>query len=266
MRNPLLLRGMCVLLLMTFAAPGSAQSAAPTDTTGGDEGAPAIAATSPSPPSTPKPVLSVAPAAVPGAVELSLVTDDPRIGLYAKETRRLVLHDDVGESWEFICKAPCDARVDPHRIYRVMGDGVIPSKDFNLAPGSGKVALRVSPASHGTRVAASVIAGLGAAFIASSAVVLLFEVSARSAADAFGMIGTSDVTMSAAAAQSQLESTADTFEIVAVTFLAVGLVACVTALALALSSNTGLDPVGPSARARTGRPLGPRLIPGGFAF
>jgi hypothetical protein len=202
--------------------------------------------------------------ASPKAVEISLVTDDSRVGLYAKETRKITVQDEVVDSWEFICKAPCNLRVEPNRVYRVMGDGILPSKDFNLAPGSGRVTLRVSPSSHGARVASGVIASVGSVLVASSALVLLFEVAARSAGDAVAAGDTAGNSTYGAAAQSQFDSTADTLEIVGITLLAVGVVSWISALAVYLSSNTGLDPVGPSQHASGSS--GPRLIPGGFAF
>jgi hypothetical protein len=194
------------------------------------------------------------------AVEISLVTDDHRVGLYAKETRKITVHDEVADSWEFICKAPCDTHVDPHRIYRVMGDGIIPSDDFNLAAGSGKVSLRVSPAYHGTRVAAAAVASVGSVLLLSSGLLFLFDATASSAATALG------TTSEGASAQSQLQSTANVYEIMGISFLATGVVACVTALLLTVTNRTGLEPVGPSRHASRTSPSGPRLIPGGFTF
>lgn len=252
--------GVCALVLVTHAITASAQSPAPPETREAEN---ATAASVPSPAAA-KPVEPITPAASPGAVRISLITDDSRVGLYAKETRKITLHDEVADSWEFVCKAPCDQRVEPNRIYRVMGDGIIPSKDFNLAPGSGRVTLQVSPASHGARVAGGIIGGVGTAFVASSVLLLLFEVAARSAANAF--VASSYGAMYGGAAQTQLESTADIFEILGITFAAVGVASWITALAISLSSNTGLDPVGSTHHASTSPPSGLRLIPGGFAF
>jgi hypothetical protein len=256
MRRLLLFRSVCALIVMPYSATAFAQSTAPAETRGTESATPST--TGAHPPAMLVP--AAMPPPPPDGVAISLITDDPRVGLYAKETRKAIVHDEVVDSWEFVCKAPCDQRVDPHRIYRVMGDGIIPSKDFNLAPGSPKVTLRVSPASHGTRVAGAVLASVGSVFVATAALLFLFEATASSAADA---LGTSSYGV---AAQSQLESTSNYYEILGISFLAVGLAACVTSLIVVLSSNTGLDPVRSSPHARTRSLSGPRLIPGGFTF
>jgi hypothetical protein len=259
MRDSLLFRSTCALVVAMYARPGSAESTAPDEAPASANATPSSAtgAGSPSIPKTTSPAMS---AASQDAVEISLVTEDRRVGLYAKETRKITLHDEVADSWEFVCKAPCDARVDPHRIYRVMGDGIVPSDDFNLAPGSGKVTLHVSPASHGTRVASAAVASVGSVLLLSSGVLFLFDATASSAATALG------TSSEGASAQSQLQSTANVYEIMGISFLATGLVACVTALILTFTSHTVLEPVGPSKHARMSPPSGPRLIPGGFTF
>jgi hypothetical protein len=259
MRDSLLFRSTCALVVAMYARTGSAESTIP-DEAPASANATAGSATNVGSPSIPKLTLPAMSAAPPDAVEISLVTDDRRLGLYAKETRKITLHDEVADSWEFVCKAPCDTRVDPHRIYRVMGDGIVPSDDFNLAPGSGKVTLRVNPASHGTRVAVAAVASIGSVLLLSSGVLFLFEATANSAATALG------TTSEGASAQSQLQSTASVYEIMGISFLAIGVVACVTALVLTFTSHTGLEPVGPSQHARRTSSSGPRLIPGGFTF
>jgi hypothetical protein len=259
MRDSLLFRSTCALVIAMYGRTGSAESTAP-DEAPASANATAGSATSAGSPAIPKSTLPAVSAASLEAVEISLVTDDRRVALYAKETRKVTVHDEVADSWEFVCKAPCNTRVDSHRIYRVMGDGIVPSDDFNLAAGSGKVTLRVSPASHGTRVAGAAVASIGSVLLLSSGVLFLFDVTASSAATALG------ATSEGASAQSQLQSTANVYEIMGFSFLATGLVACVTALLLTLTSHTGLEPVGPSQHARLASPSGPRLIPGGLTF
>src|SRR6202034_3851587 len=123
-------------------------------------------------------------AAQPDWVTVTLRTDDLRASLYVKEPGRLVVvGSEPSEAWTFVCKAPCGQRVDPRKVYRVMGERLQPSKEFDLAPGSGAVSLDVEPHLRSTRTVGTVVAYTGLASIAMGAVVLLAGVIEADAVD-----------------------------------------------------------------------------------
>jgi hypothetical protein len=195
-------------------------------------------------------------------VEISLVTDAPGVMLYAKDPRKVTIGNEVADSWIWTCNAPCDERVDPRRTYRVMGDGIIPSIEFHLAPHAGRVALQVSPARQSSRTIAGVLAALGATSALAGVLSLLVDVAERGAAGAVPS-GSMD-------AQAKLLSSATSYENIGIGFLVVGAAMEVGSLVFLLTSKTGLAPAAshPSGAAppRGNQTGGIRFIPGGVAF
>jgi hypothetical protein len=192
-------------------------------------------------------------------VTITLVSDDPHAALYAKEPRKTTIGDTVADSWSFVCLAPCGQRADPQHAYRVMGESLVPSIEFNLAPGSGSVALRVhgrqpaSPAVTGTLAVAGGISGLGGVLM------LLLDLAEHGAADSLGS-GTS--------AKTKLDGKADTYGDVGAGMLVGGVVLGTSALVYLLTAGrTELAPVGATTeKAHAESEHGVRLIPFGIAF
>jgi hypothetical protein len=192
-------------------------------------------------------------------VELTLVTDEPHLSLYAREPRKVTVDDEMGDSWIFVCDAPCGVRVDPRRTYRVMGESIVPSIPFNLAPGSGRVALQVHPTRPGTHTVGGVLAATGAIAVLGGVLLLLVDVVLHSVADGIGS--------ESAQAQSQLNGSADTYRNIGIGFLAGGAVFGATSLLFLLAGKTDLTPAEVTpARPHADRSDGIRAIPFGFAF
>jgi hypothetical protein len=197
----------------------------------------------------------------PGAdwVEIALVTDEPHVSLYAKEPRKVVVDDEVGDSWAFVCDAPCGLRVDPRHAYRVMGDTLVPSIEFNLAPGAGRVALRVHPAHTGTHAIGTVLAASGALVAFAGVLFFLVDAVEHAAGDALGS--------QSATAQSDLYGSASMYGNIGIGLVATGAVLGATSLIFLLSGKTGLTPTDmPRPKAAADRTDGVRVIPLGFAF
>jgi hypothetical protein len=199
-------------------------------------------------------------------VEISLSTDEPGVTLYAKEPRKVTVGEQVADAWVSRCNAPCNERVDPRLTYRVMGDGILPSVEFRLAPNSGRVALQVSPAKQSSRTIGGVMVGLGAASALAGVLSVLVDVAERGAAGA--------VPDEMAGAKASLFSSATTYENIGIGFITAGLVMEAGALVLLLTSKTNLTPIAPHtgavllpAPANGGSGVGGlRFVPGGFAF
>jgi hypothetical protein len=222
----------------------------------------AAPAPTPPPPPAPPPKASAPPKGEPSSdwVDVGLVTDAPGVGLYAREPRKVVLGGDVADTWELVCEAPCDQRVDPRRTYRVMGDKIVPSIDFNLAPGSGHVSLRVVPAARQSPVGGQVLAVTAGVSGFAGILLLLLDVAEHEAAEAVGSNSPN--------ARSELQGRANTYQDIGLGFLAGGVVLGVSALFVLHTGTTELTPVTSStsaSRSETKR-ASFRLIPGGFAF
>jgi hypothetical protein len=137
----------------------------------------------------------------------------------------------------------------------VLGDGLLPSVDFNLAPGSGHVALRVSPTARSSHTVAAGLAITGA--VSASAAVLLFflDLASRGTANALGG--------DAPSTQAQLINQATTYEDIGLGLVGGGVALALSGLVVVLTSKTDLAPATTAAAAS--RPS-LRLSPGGFAF
>ena len=130
----------------------------------------------PLPPPATTPTPTPPPTASSGAdwVALTLVTDDKRAALYAKLPGQLALvGSEPSDAWEIVCSAPCGKKVDPRRMYRVIGEGLEPSNDFNLAPGAGALTLAVDPHLRSTRTVGAVLGYAGLASMAFGGVLII---------------------------------------------------------------------------------------------
>jgi hypothetical protein len=75
---------------------------------------------------------------------------------------RLDRRHDASSPWIQVCWSPCDTRTWAHDTYRVVGEGIEPSKAFDLpAAQNGKVHLRVKPASQAKRLGGMGLLGGG---------------------------------------------------------------------------------------------------------
>ncbi len=205
------------------------------------------------------PLAPATPDVPPDWVEIGLVTDQPGIALYGKETRKVTLDDRVADSWAFACKAPCNERVDPRLTYRVMGDDIVPSIEFHLAPGSSPVTLRVHPAKRGSNsTLGGVFAVLGASSAFAGVLLLILDAAEHEAADAAGSASPDT--------RNQLQGRADTFGDIGIGLLAAGALIGTGAVFLLQSGKTDLVPVTDAERAHAAAGSRIRLIPGGFSF
>ena len=192
-------------------------------------------------------------------VEITIVTDEPHLSLYAREPRKVTVGDDMGDSWSFVCDAPCGIRIDPRRTYRVMGEGIVPSIHFNLAPGAGRVALQVHPSRPGTRTFGAVLAVTGVVAALGGTLMFVVDMLLNSVANGIASESTT--------AQGELSGSASTYGNIGIGFLAAGGVLAATSLIFLLSGETGLTPAEsqrPKTTANSGS--GIRPIPFGFAF
>jgi hypothetical protein len=193
-------------------------------------------------------------------VAVTLAADDPHVALYAKEPRKVALGDAVVDGWTFVCFAPCGDLVDPHRAYRVMGESILPSVEFNVAPGSVSIAVDVhtrrprSPTVTTTLAAAGTVSGVGGILL------LLVDLVEHGAASALGA--------SSVKAKHQLEGSADTFGDAGAGMLVGGILLGGAALVyIATAGKTVLAPSGTTTRsAQAGSGDGVHLIPFGFTF
>lgn len=191
-------------------------------------------------------------------VEITIVTDEPHLGLYAREPRKVTVGDDMGDSWSFVCDAPCGVRVDPRRTYRVMGEGIVPSIHFNLAPGAGHVALQVHPSRPGTHTFGAVLAVTGVVAALGGTLMFLVDMLLNSVANG--------ISSESATGQSQLSGSASTYGNIGIGFLAAGGVLVATSLIFLLSGETGLTPADGPRPKTSSSTAGIHPIPLGFAF
>jgi hypothetical protein len=90
------------------------------------------------------------------------------------ESKKLIdKRGSVDDVWEFVCYAPCDKRVDPDAVYRVLGATIPPSDAFVL--GSEDVTLKVDAGSTRTQALARGTGGLGLASVIASGVFFVAE-------------------------------------------------------------------------------------------
>lgn len=92
----------------------------------------------------------------------------------AKLQRRARLMQTYGDTdvpvvWQSVCAAPCEKAVDRAAIYRIGGDGLIPSEALALPPGD-RVDIHAQASAVSKRTAGVVLAALGAAALVSGAV------------------------------------------------------------------------------------------------
>jgi hypothetical protein len=89
-----------------------------------------------------------------------------RVQLEAPDGARLERRA-VGERWETVCVAPCEAGIDSGGDFRVTGDRIRDSEPFTLRGEPGERAkIRVDGASKGGFVAGIVMLGVGGAAVA----------------------------------------------------------------------------------------------------
>jgi hypothetical protein len=199
-------------------------------------------------------------------VEISLVASEPGLMLYAKDPRKITMGDQVADAWVWRCNAPCNERVDPRFTYRVMGEGILPSIEFHVAPNAGRVALQVSPAKQSSRTIAGALTVLGATSALAGVLSILVDVAERGAAGA--------VPAEMSGAKSSLYNSATSYENIGIGFITAGLVMEAGALVVLLTSKTNLTPIAahtgwapmPARGNASAEKSGVRLIPGGFAF
>jgi len=222
-------------------------------------GAPSGAST-PVPSVAPSPVAPpLPPAPSPTKVDWVVVTlssDDPRAGVYAKD-KKVGIGNEVVDGWSFVCQAPCGEPVDPHRTYRVMGESILPSIEFHVAPGAGQIALDVHsrhPPASGVTAAFATTAGVG---VLGGVLLLVVDLAEHGAANAIGSV--------APGSKKQVLHTANTFGDIGLGLLAGGVVFGTVTLVYAFSGgHTDLVPSGSTTKHTSGS--GIRPIPGGFAF
>jgi hypothetical protein len=75
--------------------------------------------------------------------------------------------------WQNVCIAPCDARADPSKVYRVVGRGLVASNPFQLPNVDRRVEVKGHVADKGTRIIGIVIGCLGTAGFAWSSLAYL---------------------------------------------------------------------------------------------
>ncbi len=64
--------------------------------------------------------------------------------------------------WERVCVAPCGLRVDPRFVYRVSGDGLVPTSSFSVPRTQERVDVDAKMGSSPWRVGGALAAGAGA--------------------------------------------------------------------------------------------------------
>ena len=204
----------------------------------------------------PAPPPAPAPAVAADWVAVTLQSDDPHAALYAREPRKIGAGDEVVDAWSFVCLAPCGDRVDPRKGYRVMGESLVPSIDFDVTPGSGSIALAVHahhPRSPGVTAGLGITGGVSAL---GGVLLLLLDLAEHGAASALGEVPKE---------KRQLNHTASTYGDVGAGLLAGGAVFGGIALVYAVTGGkTELAPAGATTQRTAGSGL--RLIPMGFAF
>jgi hypothetical protein len=193
-------------------------------------------------------------------VTLTLVTDDSHVALYVQGTHKIGVGDETVDSWSFVCQEPCGIRIDPRRVYRVMGESLIPSVQFNLAPGSGHVSLQVHPKKPVSTPAVVTLATAGAIATLGGVLFLLLDLAEHGAANA--------LSGSSSSAQASVTSDADTYGEVGAGMLAGGVaLGTATLVYLATAGRTELAPAASKPVATSGSDAPRvRLIPMGFSF
>jgi hypothetical protein len=188
------------------------------------------------------------------------VTDDKRVAVYAKDPHKVALGDEVVDGWTFVCLAPCEERVDPRRAYRVMGEGLVPSVEFNLAPGSGHVAIQVRPEHPASSGVTAALLSVGGVAALGGVLMLLADVEEHAAASSIVTLGGDADTLS---------QQGSAFGVVGGVLLGVGAGFATIALIYNLATG-GKTQLAPARTAALGgapaRSEAVRMIPLGFAF
>lgn len=112
-------------------------------------------APAPSPVPTPAPEVVLSSDARDAALERRVGTLSP-LGPAIAETGLLGV-----AQWERVCVAPCGVRVDPRYVYRVSGEGLVPTGGFSFPRGDGRVDVDAKLGSSPWRVGGAVAAGMG---------------------------------------------------------------------------------------------------------
>lgn len=107
--------------------------------------------------------------------KVHLDSTKPGAALFRRdESKKLIdKRGSVDDVWEFVCYAPCDKRVDPDAVYRVLGSTIPPSDSFVL--GSEDVTLKVEAGSTRMQALAHGTGGLGLASVIASGVFFVAE-------------------------------------------------------------------------------------------
>jgi hypothetical protein len=150
-------------------------------------------------------------------------------------------------------------RLDPRRSYRVMGESLVPSAEFNLAPGSGRVDLAVRARQPPSAAVAGVLGTTGAVAALGGVLFLLLDLAEHGAGNALS---------SSSTAQASVDGQAATYGDVGAGMLVGGALLGGAALIYVLTGGkTELAPArAPSEGKHTAEDNRVRLIPFGFAF
>lgn len=113
-------------------------------------------------PAIPPPPTSATPVSVPTG-EPAMVGPRARVHVTSPRTVTLYRRPAGSTAWAVACTSPCGRELPVGDTYRVVGNGVAQSKEFNLQVGPGGfVDLVVDPPSVGGMVAGGLLAGGGA--------------------------------------------------------------------------------------------------------
>ena len=82
--------------------------------------------------------------------------------------------DTDAVKWRTACESPCESRQPRRGVYRITGDGVMPSEDFSLPSRGRHITLTVSPGSASVRAGAWAVLGIGAALCTAGGIAMAF--------------------------------------------------------------------------------------------
>ena len=186
---------------------------------------------------------------------MHLEADDPRATLSIRRGTGIVddgpfMRPRFGTIWEDVCVAPCDRAVDGRGVYRVDGEGLMPSGSFRLP--AGNVDLRARTGSKGGWVGGLLLTSLGAGFTLAGAMTAGFS--------------TIPVDSTSGNVESQRSARAFLLDFGLVA-LGIGVVSVVTGVALLVGNTTHVTDGraahprrGPTAEALDAHARRPRLL------
>lgn len=163
-----------VALSVAFSPPVTRVARADDSPTAGTTTPPAL----PAPLPAPAPSASTDAPAPSSAPVVELTADDGRatIERRAATTSPTVPLLETGVismgHWEHACVAPCQARLDPRYVYRVAGDGLVPTDSFALPRGQDHVRVEAKMGSSVGRVFGVLATAGGALAIAGGGLAL----------------------------------------------------------------------------------------------